>query len=120
MPDVELSHVVELQPVDEPDAGALDDLEHVEVGHDQAPVVGRLRVASVLFRYIYVIRTVRRCISLSMHLFQVVEQLGSQHDVKLQDLVLLISRGPVALVGQFPMIVIKVTLQCTVQCIIDS
>ena len=46
--NVELSVLVVSQPVHETDACALYDLDHVEVRHDQAPVVGALGLAGVL------------------------------------------------------------------------
>ena len=46
--DFELASVVEPEAVDQTDAGALNDLDHVEVRHDQAPVVGALGLAGVL------------------------------------------------------------------------
>ncbi len=46
--DVQLSHRIELESVDEPDARRLDDLDHVEVCHDEAPVARALGVARIL------------------------------------------------------------------------
>ncbi len=46
--NVQLPRAVELKSLHDPDGGALDNLDHVEVGHDEAPVAGGLGVAGVL------------------------------------------------------------------------